>query len=57
MEKFAQFRVAVEVAAAFEHEVEGFVEVLAGGFKVAGFVVLLAGSEFFFDAADKTSGY
>ena len=53
MKKLAEFRIAVEVAAAFEHEVEGFVEVFAGGFEMAGFVVLLAGGEFFFDAADK----
>ena len=45
-----------KVAAAFEHEVEGFVEVLAGGFEVAGFVILLAGGEFFFDAADESFG-
>ena len=44
----------IQVAAAFEHQVEGFVEIFTGGFEVAGFVVLLAGGEFFFNAADKT---
>ena len=50
MKQLAQLRVAVQVVAALEHPVHGFVKILARRFQVPGLVVLLAGSKFLFDA-------
>ena len=48
VKQFAQLRVGVGVVAALQHPIDRVVEVLARGFQVPGFVVLLPGRKFLF---------
>ncbi len=53
MKQLAEFRVAVQVVAALQHPVHGFIEVLARRFQVPGFIVPLPRSEFLFHPGDQ----
>jgi len=53
VKQLAQLGIAVGVIAAFQHPVDGVVKILARGFEVPGFEILLAGSKFLLHLLDE----